>query len=69
MFQFRSLRPRDFTFLTTPIAGDDTVPGVGDVLIVDHVRASEMFTAMTADTLGAWAAADPQFVSSQSHGA
>ncbi len=69
VFQFRSLRPSDFTFLTTPIAGDDKVPGVGDVLIVDHVRAAAMFTAMSQDTLAAWVAANPQFVSSQSHGA
>ncbi len=69
VFQFRSLRPRDFTFVTTPIAGDAKVPGVGDVLVVDHVRAAQMFTAMTADTLAAWVAANPQFVSNQTHGA
>ncbi|MEP6696469.1 MAG: LCP family protein [Pseudonocardiales bacterium] len=69
VLQFRGLRPGDFTFLTMPIAGDATVPGVGDVLLVDHARAAEMFTAMSADTLAAWVVAHPQFVSNQSHGA
>jgi LCP family protein required for cell wall assembly len=68
VFQFRGLRPGDFTFLTTPIASDARVPGVGDVLLVDHARAAAMFTALSNDSLGAWAAANPRFVSNPSHG-
>lgn len=69
VLQLRGLRSADFTFLTTPIGGDATVPGVGAVLLVDHVRAAELFTAVSTDTVGAWASANPAYVSSQSHGA
>ncbi len=68
IMEFRNLRSSDFTFLTTPIAADETVPGVGAVLVVDHAKAADMFTAVSTDSLGEWAAANPAYVSSRSHG-
>ncbi len=67
-FQMRGLRAGDFTFMTTPIAADARDPTFGAVLIPDHVKASELFAAMSEDAIGAWITANPLYASNPSHG-
>jgi len=50
-FSLKGLRPTSLTFMTLPIAGDDTVPGAGAVLVPDLAKCEELFTALKADTL------------------
>ncbi len=67
-FQLRTLRPADFTFLTTPIAGDDTDPTWGSILIADRAKAAALFAAMSSDGLPAWVAANPTYASDPTGG-
>lgn len=50
-FSLKGLRPINLTFLTIPIAGYDTVPGVGSVVVPDKAKCRELFTALNTDTL------------------
>ena len=67
-FQLRSLRPGDFTFLTTPISGYDTDPTWGSILVPYRDKATELFSALSADTLPAWVAANPTYASDPTSG-
>ncbi|MGB9378073.1 MAG: LCP family protein [Mycobacteriales bacterium] len=66
--QLSSLRPADFTFLTTPIAGDATDPVWGAILLPDLTGAAGLFGAMTDDTLAAWVVAHPATASDPTRG-
>ena len=66
-FSLKGLRPTNLTFLTLPIAGDETVPGAGAVLIPDKARCQELFNALNTDTLDQYAAKYPP--NDVSHGA
>ncbi len=50
-YSLKDLRPANLTFLTLPIAADDNVSGIGDVLIPDIAKSEELFTALNTDTL------------------
>lgn len=50
-YSLKSLRPANLTFLTLPIAADETIPGIGAVLIPDVAKSEELFTALNTDTL------------------
>jgi LCP family protein required for cell wall assembly len=50
-YALKSLRPTNLTFMTLPIAAEDTVPGIGSVLIPDSAKTMELFTALNTDTL------------------
>lgn len=67
-FQLRSLRPANFTFLTTPISGYDTDPTWGSILVPYRSKAAELFEALSADTLPAWVAANPVYASDPTSG-
>ena len=66
--QLRSLRPADFTFLTTPIAGYGRDPTWGSVLVPYAVKAAELFEALSSDTLAAWVSANPRYTSDPTRG-
>ncbi len=66
--QLRALRPADFTFMTTPIAGYDTDPTWGSILVPQVEKAAELFSAMTADTLAAWVLDNPVYASDPTGG-
>ena len=51
--QFRNLRSKDLTFLTTPNKGSQMV-GDQSVVVSDKEKASAMFDAVSKDTLGDW---------------
>lgn len=67
-FQLRSLRPADFAFLTTPIAGYDTDPTWGSILVPYRDKAAELFQALSDDTLPTWVAANPVYASDPTRG-
>ena len=39
------------TFLTAPVAGTETVAGLGSIVRLDEVKSKELFTAMKRDTM------------------
>lgn len=57
-WQFRSLRSDDLVFMTSPVAGLDTIDGQS-VVVSDKEKASALFDAMARDQLAAWLAANP----------
>lgn len=58
VLQFRSLRPNDLTFITTPNLGSENVNGQS-VVLADKVKASALFDAVKHDTLATWVAQNP----------
>ncbi|MGA5305119.1 LCP family protein [Nucisporomicrobium flavum] len=50
-YTLRSLRPKDLTFMTLPIAENRDVAGVGAVMVPDAERCEELFAALRADRL------------------
>jgi len=56
----RNLNTRHITFLTLPLDHYEVVPGIGDVNIIDEVRAREMWAAVTDDTMSAYVKAHPE---------
>ena len=67
-FQLRSLRPANFTFLTTPIAGYDTDPTWGSILVPYRDKAAELFQALSGDALLTWVSANPVYASDPTRG-
>ena len=67
-FQLRDLRPADFTFVTTPIAGYGRDPTFGSILLPYRAKATELFDALAADRLAAWVQANPSYTSDPTHG-
>lgn len=67
-FQLRSLRPANFTFLTTPVAGYGRDPIWGATLILQRDKTAELFAALSADTLAAWVSANPRYASDPTSG-
>jgi len=57
--QFRSLRSDNLAFLTSPVAGTDTINGES-VVLSDKAKATEMYEAMAKDTMADWVAAHPK---------
>jgi LCP family protein required for cell wall assembly len=47
----RGTEAKDVTFLTAPVAGTETVPGLGSVVRLDELKSKELFTAMKRDTM------------------
>ena len=47
----RGVEEKDVTFLTAPVAGTETVPGLGSVARLDPVKSKELFEAMKNDTM------------------
>lgn len=47
----RGTQAEDVTFLSAPVAGTETVPGLGSVVRLDEVKSKELFTAMKRDTM------------------
>jgi hypothetical protein len=47
----RGTQAEDVTFMTAPVAGTETVPGLGSVVRLDELKAKELFTAMKRDTM------------------
>lgn len=66
--QLRSLRPEDFTFVTTPIAGYDNHPTWGSILVPRADKAAELFASLSGDTMQSWVLANPSFVSDPTRG-
>ncbi|MGI9085867.1 MAG: LCP family protein [Aeromicrobium sp.] len=50
----RGTKAKDVTFMTTPVAGTETVPGIGSVVRLDELKSKELFTAMKNDTMRAY---------------
>ncbi|MGA8118168.1 MAG: LCP family protein [Actinocatenispora sp.] len=57
--QFRSLRAKDITFMSTPNQGTATIDGQS-VVLSDKEKASSLFDAVDKDTVGDWVKANPQ---------
>jgi len=66
-FSLKGLRPTNLTFLTLPIAGYDSVPDVGSVLVPDNAKCKELFAALNTDTLDRYVVKYPP--NDVSHGA
>lgn len=47
----RGTKAKDVTFMTAPVSGTETVPGLGSVVRLDELKAEELFTAMKTDTM------------------
>ncbi len=47
--RFKGISPSSITMMTIPIAGDQRVAGLGDVLTWDQTRAHQIFQSMSAD--------------------
>ena len=47
----RGTQAKDVTFLTAPVAGTETVPGLGSIVRLDELKSKELFTAMKRDTM------------------
>ena len=47
----RGVQAKDVTFLTAPVAGTETVPGLGSVARLDPLKSKELFRAMKRDTM------------------
>lgn len=47
----RGTQAKDVTFLSAPVAGTETVGGLGSVVRLDEVKSKELFTAMKRDTM------------------
>jgi hypothetical protein len=47
----RGTKAEDVTFLSAPVAGTESVPGLGSVVRLDEVKSKELFTAMKRDTM------------------
>ncbi len=47
----RGTQAKDVTFLTAPVAGTETVPGLGSVVRLDELKSKELFTAMKRDAM------------------
>ena len=50
-FSLKGLRPADLVFMTLPIAGDDKIGGIGDVLIPNVAQSKELFDAIDNGTM------------------
>jgi len=53
--QFRNLRSDDLVFLTSPVAGTDTIDGQS-VVVSDEERARSLYEAIRRDEMAAWVA-------------
>jgi hypothetical protein len=47
----RGTEAKDVTFLTAPVAGTETVAGLGSIVRLDELKSKELFTAMKQDTM------------------
>ena len=47
----RGTQAKDVTFFSAPVAGTETVPGLGSVVRLDEVKSKELFKAMKRDTM------------------
>ena len=50
------------TFMTAPVAGTETIPGVGSVVQLDQAKSAELFTAMAEDRMEEYVEAHPDDV-------
>jgi len=60
--ELRHLRSTDMTFLTSPSKGTG-FEGSQSVVYSDAPKATELYTAVNSDRVGAWLSANPQFAS------
>ncbi|WP_246002148.1 LCP family protein [Allorhizocola rhizosphaerae] len=52
--QFRGIRSKDLTFLTSPTSGTDTIGGQS-VVVSDRTKAIALYNAIVSDKMGEWA--------------
>ncbi len=55
----RGTQAEDVTFLTAPVAGTETLPGVGSVVRLDEMKTARLFRAMKRDTMGGYVRKHP----------
>ncbi len=58
----RNTTTDDVTFMTAPVAGTETIPGVGSVVQLDQAKSAELFTAMAEDRMEEYVEAHPDDV-------
>jgi LCP family protein required for cell wall assembly len=58
----RGTDAKDVTFLTAPVAGTETVPGLGSIVRLDEVKARQLFRAMKRDAMGDYVKEHPDDV-------
>lgn len=54
----RNIESDDVTFITAPVAGTETIPGVGDVVRLDEERSTALFRALAVDRMGPYVKAN-----------
>lgn len=50
----RDIETKDVTFLTVPVTGTETVPGLGSIARLDPVKSQQLFRAMKRDRMAAY---------------
>lgn len=58
----RGTQADDVSFMTAPVAGTETISGVGSIVRLDEVKSKELFAAMKTDTMDAYVAKYPDEV-------
>ena len=58
----RNTTADDVTFMTAPVAETETIDGVGSVVVLDELKAKELFTAMAEDDMDDYVEAHPDDV-------
>lgn len=58
----RNTETDDVTFMTAPVAGTETISGVGSIVRLDKVKSHALFAAMAHDRMGAYVKAHPDDV-------
>jgi LCP family protein required for cell wall assembly len=58
-WQFRGLRSSDLVFRTSPCAGTEVKPNVGDVVLPNEEKAKSLYRAVVNDTVADWVAQNP----------
>lgn len=58
----RGTKAKDVTFMTAPVAGTETIPGLGSVVRLDELKSKELFTAMKKDRMQSYIKKHPDEV-------